>query len=65
MAWRELIFMAALTDTPEMAAERAGYVALDLMRCAACGRVWFVRRGQDPEICPCGGELVLSAKGDS
>ena len=51
-----------MVDTPEMAAERENFVALDLMRCASCGRVFFVRRGKEPEICPCGGELLLSAE---
>ena len=49
-------------DTDEMRAERESFVALDLMRCASCGRVFFVRRGKEPEICPCGGELLLSAE---
>lgn len=51
-----------MTDTEEMQRERESFVALDLMRCASCGRVYFVRRGKEPEICPCGGELLLSAE---
>lgn len=46
-----------MVDTPEMAAERESYVPLDVVTCAACGRVFLVRRGKEDGKCICGREV--------
>ena len=46
-------FMAPMADTPEMAAERENFVALDLMRCGGCGKGVFMKRGEAFQ-CVCG-----------
>ena len=43
-----------MTDTEEMKRERENFVALDIVTCAACGRVWMVRRGKEEAKCVCG-----------
>lgn len=50
-----------MTDTLEQAEERAAFVALDVVKCVACGKASFVKRGE-PFKCVCGateGKLPL------
>lgn len=46
---------------PPRAAAR-GYEALDIVTCAACRRVFLVRRGKEDGKCVCGTEEKSAAK---
>jgi len=53
-----------MTDTLEQAEERAAFVALDVVRCVACGKTHSLRRGESFK-CVCGateGRLPLEGE---
>ena len=43
----------AMVDTEEMKRERENFVALDVVRCAGCGKGVFLKRGEEFK-CVCG-----------